>query len=993
MLFGVRFGQGEKRRYMRGRRFAPGRSLVGLVVCAITVVTAQVALTQGVQAVGERLVRPSQLSPGNPPSGSVALGRVGADRRIAFKVVLPPSDGGQLQSLLSNLYDPSSPEYHHWLAQGEFLSRFGPSSSEVAAVEGWLEGSGLTDIKLSGFAVDVSARASEVSKALGTSMEEYRAPTGNVGYLAQRAPLVPTALANGEIKAILGLNTLVRLQPQSSVVGSRSTATAGSTPRPNADEPTPCAAAESLAQEGSYTLDALGAAYGIGSLLADGQEGQGQTIGLYELSPHSASDVTTYESCFGLPDPVGTVAVDGGGSPSLTGTAEADADIEQVATQSPGASIISYEGPNSGTGPYDTWSAIVTADAAQVVSTSWGVCEPFARLAGQIPSFTTLFEQAATQGQTVLAAAGDSGSEDCYTTSGSTAEQVDYPASDAWVTAVGGTSLLGPGNEVTWNSCQDDESVSCANLSGGEAAGGGGLSRYEPKPSYQPEVLSWPVAQPCGTVCRQVPDVSANAGFPMVIYVGGSWTVGIGTSLAAPLIAGIVADKNYGCTTTAGVFTPALYALSSQGVYGTALNDIIGGDNDMTGSNGGAFPAGSGYDAATGLGSPIAGGLSCPEITSVQPAQAVAGSTVTLSGLGLERATVFFGGTSVQVTSASATQATVVVPSGTGSVTVSATSALGVGTTTSRFSYGTAGVNVERIFGVDAIGTSIAVSQAEFPVSGSAKAVVLARSDFFSDALAGGPLAAEVGGPLLITPGAPVSASLDSRVQAEIERVLPAGGTVYILGGPLALSPDIDSALQGIGYQTQRIAGADEYATAVDVAGQLGDPSTIFEATGLDFPDALSAVPAAIETRGAILLTDGTVQAPATASYLAAHPNDTRYAIGGPLASYGADPTAIPVYGQDFYGTSAAVASTFFATATTFGVATGVNFPDALSGGVFMGTLSARGPVLIVEPSGSLPPSVAGYLSGVESTLAQGYLFGGPLAVGAEVLSELESVG
>jgi hypothetical protein len=271
--------------------------------------------------------------------------------------------------------------------------------------------------------------------------------------------------------------------------------------------------------------------------------------------------------------------------------------------------------------------------------------------------------------------------------------------------------------------------------------------------------------------------------------------------------------------------------------------------------------------------------------------------------------------------------------------------------------------------------------------------VVLARSDFFSDALAGGPLAAEVGGPLLITPGAPVSASLDSRVQAEIERVLPAGGTVYILGGPLALSPDIDSALQGIGYQTQRIAGADEYATAVDVAGQLGDPSTIFEATGLDFPDALSAVPAAIETRGAILLTDGTVQAPATASYLAAHPNDTRYAIGGPLAAYGADPTAIPVYGQDFYGTSAAVASTFFATATTFGVATGVNFPDALSGGVFMGTLSARGPVLIVEPSGSLPPSVAGYLSGVESTLAQGYLFGGPLAVGAEVLSELESVG
>ncbi len=982
---------------MQGRRFAPSRSIVGLVVCAITVIAlSQIALTQGVQAAGEGLVRPSHLFPGSPPPGSVALGRVSADRRIAFRVVLPPSNEGKLQSLLSSLYDRSSPQYHRWLAPGMFLSRFGPSSSEVEAVEGWLKESGLTDVTLSGLAVDVSARASEVSEALDTPLEEYRVPTGNVGYLAQRAPLVPTALANGQIQAILGLNTLARLQPEGSIVSSPRAATAGTagrTPKPNADGLTPCAAAQSEAATGNDTLDGLGADYGIGSLLADGENGHGQTIGLYELSPHSVSDLATYESCFGLSNPVGTVAVDGGGSASFGGTAEADADAEQVATQSPRASIISYEGPDSGTGPYDTWNAIVTADAAQVVSTSWGLCEPFAQLAGQIPSFTTLFEQAAAQGQTVLAAAGDSGSEDCYPITGSTTEQVDYPASDAWVTAVGGTSLIGPGNEVAWNFCQSDESVSCADLNGGVAAGGGGLSRYEPRPSYQPEVLSWPVAQPCGTVCREVPDLSANAGVPMVIYLSGSWTAGVGTSLAAPLVAGIIADKNDGCTTTTGVFTPALYALSSQGVYGTALNDITSGNNDMTGTYGGAFPAGSGYDAATGLGSPIAGGLSCPEITSVQPASAAAGSTVTVSGLGLERATVSFGGTSVQVMSASATQATVIVPSGTGSVTVSATSALGVGTVAASFTFGATGVAVQRIYGTDAIETSIAISQAELPISGSAKAVVLARSDFFSDALAGGPLAAKVGGPLLITPGAPLSSSLDSRVQSEIERVLPAGGTVYILGGPLALSTDVDGALEGLGYVTRRIAGADEYATAVDVAEQLGDPSTIFEATGLDFPDALSAVPAAIATGGAILLTDGTAQAPATASYLAAHPNDTRYAIGGPLAAYGADPTATPVYGEDLYATSAAVASTFFAAATKFGVATGVDFPDALSGGVFMGAQATRGPMLLVQPSGSLPPSVAGYLSGVASTLAQGYLFGGPLVVGADVISELESTG
>ena len=298
------------------------------------------------------------------------------------------------------------------------------------------------------------------------------------------------------------------------------------------------------------------------------------------------------------------------------------------------------------------------------------------------------------------------------------------------------------------------------------------------------------------------------------------------------------------------------------------------------------------------------------------------------------------------------------------------------------------GLPVQRIAGTDAIGTSIAVSVAEFPAAHSAGAVVLARSDFFSDALAGGPLAAELGGPLLITPGAGISSALDPRVQAEIQRVLPVGGTVYLLGGDLALSPAIDAALRALGYATQRLAGADEYATAVDIAEQLGNPATIFEATGLNFPDALSAVPAAIVRGAAILLTEGSVQAPETAAYLAGHPGDVRYAVGGPLAAFGADPSATGVYGQDLYGTSAAVASTFFAQASVFGAATGANFPDALSGGVFMGTPGRVGPMLLVEASLPLPAAVATYLDG-DASLGSGYLFGGPLAVGTAVAAAL----
>jgi putative cell wall-binding protein len=295
-----------------------------------------------------------------------------------------------------------------------------------------------------------------------------------------------------------------------------------------------------------------------------------------------------------------------------------------------------------------------------------------------------------------------------------------------------------------------------------------------------------------------------------------------------------------------------------------------------------------------------------------------------------------------------------------------------------------------QIYGTDAIGTSIAISQAEFPTTGSAGAVVLARDDFFSDALAGGPLAAAVNGPLLLTEGAPVSSTLDPRTETEIQRVLPSGDTVYILGGDLALSSNIDTTLEGLGYVVVREAGTDEYATAVDIAQQLGNPTTIFEATGLSFYDALSAVPAAIKEHAAILLTDGSTQAPETATYLAQYPGDTRYAIGGPLAAYGADPTATPVYGQDLFNTSAAVATMFFAGASIFGAATAADFPDALGGGVYMATGGRSGALLLVNASTPLPPEITPYLATLASG-TQGYVFGGPLAVGATVLTALQA--
>jgi len=289
-------------------------------------------------------------------------------------------------------------------------------------------------------------------------------------------------------------------------------------------------------------------------------------------------------------------------------------------------------------------------------------------------------------------------------------------------------------------------------------------------------------------------------------------------------------------------------------------------------------------------------------------------------------------------------------------------------------------VSPSRLFGVDRQSTAVAVSTSAFPTAGSAAAVVLARADVFADALAGGPLAAAKHGPLLLTS----SRSLDAVTSAEIGRVLPKGGTVYLLGGASALSDGVAAAVTALGDLPTRIAGTDRYGTAVAIAGAMGNPTTVFEASGVNFPDALSAVPAAVATHGAIVLTDGSGPAAATTAYLNAHAT-TRYAIGGPAAY--ADPTAVGIAGADRYATSGAVALAFFPNATGVTIASATTFPDALAGGPVAGT--ADQPVLLVPASGALPEPITSYLTTHASEVTSVQAFGGVNAVANSVLSEV----
>ena len=287
---------------------------------------------------------------------------------------------------------------------------------------------------------------------------------------------------------------------------------------------------------------------------------------------------------------------------------------------------------------------------------------------------------------------------------------------------------------------------------------------------------------------------------------------------------------------------------------------------------------------------------------------------------------------------------------------------------------------VDRVAGEDRVGTSVAVSRDLF-ADDQAAAAVLTRSDGFADALAGAPLAVAKQGPLLLTN----SKSLDNFTETELNRVLPQGATVYLLGGDTALAPAISDRVKKLGFNPVRIAGADRFDTAVRIARDaLGNPNLLLVTTGVDFPDALSAGAAAGGRRGAVLLTNGSSMPAVVTQYVQEHPQAQRFSVGGPAAT--ADPGATPLVGNDRYETSVKVAGQFFPRPLSAGVSSGVSFADALAGGAHAGHLS--GPLLLTLPS-SLPDTVRSYLNSGISSIVRASVFGGTAAVDDNVVNQI----
>jgi hypothetical protein len=548
------------------------------------------------------------------PTGTTLLGPAPATQDINADVVLNLPDPTAVANAISAVSTPGSPEYRQFLAPGQFASDYGPSASTLSTVRSWLSSEGLQVGPTSdGFVIPVTANVSLLSSVFDTTLQVAHLASGLQGIVNTVAPSLPAFIAQS-VDSIVGLDGVV--QETDNEVDPRIINTAGEsnvTPTPNVQfangiGPEACSAVTSNTGvgHGAYSASQLANTYNFSGLYSEGRTGAGQSIAVYELESYAPSDIATYDACYGITPSISNVLVDGGPTGPAAGSGESALDIEDAISFAPNANIIVYEGsptPSNPSAPLDIYKRIASDDLAKVVTTSWGVCEQDNTPSGMAQAEAEVFSQMALQGQTMVAAAGDQGSEDCQ---GSNALAVDDPGSQPDVTSVGGTSLPtgSTSGETVWNNCLT--ALHCKVAAAG--AGGGGISTVWKMPSWQASAGRG-VINAYSNGNREVPDVSADADpFTGVeVFYGGHWVMVGGTSAAAPLWAALFSLANQSCSTPIGFANPALYALGSADSDG--FNDITSGNNDFLGDYGGRYPATAGYDMASGWGSPNAANL------------------------------------------------------------------------------------------------------------------------------------------------------------------------------------------------------------------------------------------------------------------------------------------------------------------------------------------------------------------------------------------------
>jgi kumamolisin len=503
-------------------------------------------------SVGEETMNPQKLPlPGSErqPVGT-RVGDQPNDELIEVSVILKP----KTRAVLPHAGGAT-------VSREDFAARHGADSRVIEKVKQFATDNNLTveevsperrTVKLQGTAADMLHAFEVKLDRYEHQGHQYRARTGSIKLPADLAP---------SVEAVLGLDDRPQAKTHFRIHGEHAGAAKAVSYTPR-----------QVAQLYQFPLDV---------------SGTGETVGILELGGgYRPADLKSYFASESLAEPtVTSVSVDKGqNKPTNSNSADGEVllDIEVVGSVAPGAKIVVYFAPNTSQGFQDALTTAIhdSVNKPSIISISWGGAE--STWTGQsMTAFDSAAQDGAALGITICAASGDNGSSDGVTDG---ANHVDFPASSPHILACGGTSLQSANGVITSETVWND------GAQGG--ATGGGFSVQFPLPAWQ---ASESIKPPTGGG-RGVPDVAGDSdpetGYKVLVD-GKSLVIG-GTSAVAPLWSGLIALMNEKLGKPLGFLQPALYGLPQTD---GAFHDIISGSN-------GAFSAGPGWDAASGLGSP-----------------------------------------------------------------------------------------------------------------------------------------------------------------------------------------------------------------------------------------------------------------------------------------------------------------------------------------------------------------------------------------------------
>ena len=684
---------------MLATRFA--RCLAGLVLAASA--SSVYAATASTKDSDARVALAQLVAP--QVAKATDLGAVdGAQTLPSMKLhfAMTPAKQAALQQLLANQQNPASSQYHRWLTPEQFRTSFGVEPEQERSVLSWLAAQGfiVNEVSRGGLFVRFSGTVAQATQAFGASVHHVRVNgevhTANVGTLS-----VPAGFAT-VITSVVGMDD-IRPRSHGTVrdVNPLYTTSGGT----------------HYLAPGDFDKT-----YNVSSL-PSGTNGAGVTIAIAGQSDINLSDIAAFQAAAGLAAKTPSVSTYGAdpGSASAADLDEAEMDVEWAGAIAPGSTILYVNSTDAVAG---SLTEAIDYDVAPIIESSYGSCEANLGTTA-LADFELLFEQASSEGITIVAASGDSGATDCDANVGSAVNglAVDFPASSPYVTGVGGTefnegtgtywsssnsgtltaSATGHIPEIVWN---DDNTV-------GLSATGGGASAYFAKPSWQTGTPT--------DAARDVPDVSLAASINhdgYLICVGstnctsgfsnasGGFVVSGGTSAAAAAFAGMLALVEQKVDVRLGNANQVIYALGNSSFDADVFYDITSGTNASactTGTlncySGGTigYVATAGYDRATGWGSVNAYNL-VNDWSSVTPLAAMAGEYPSVTTVAGNLASAIVGTPiTFTITVASDTALATATPTGMAQMTVDGTavgSAVTLSSGTATYSLDTTGLSV-----------------------------------------------------------------------------------------------------------------------------------------------------------------------------------------------------------------------------------------------------------------------------------------------------------